>query len=93
MFTVLQGKYAEAEPLYEHCQAMLEKVLGPEHPDVATTLNGRAGLLEKQVMWFGEGIDEHQGEIVKHLSSAVCGTAIRVYLFRCVPPSVGACTF
>ncbi|CAN0320728.1 unnamed protein product, partial [Ectocarpus sp. 6 AP-2014] len=25
-----------------------EKVLGPEHPDVATTLNDRAGLLESQ---------------------------------------------
>lgn len=44
-----QGKYAEAEPLYERSQAILEKVLGPEHPDVAKPLNDRVELLEKQV--------------------------------------------
>ncbi|CAN0282323.1 unnamed protein product, partial [Scytosiphon promiscuus] len=32
--TYIQGKYAEAEPLYERSQATREKVLGPEHPDV-----------------------------------------------------------
>lgn len=61
IFHVFQGKYAEAEPLYERCQAMLEKVLGPGHPDVARTLNGRAELFEKQVRaaivlrWFIDG--------------------------------------
>ncbi len=44
-----QGKYAEAEPLYERSQAIREKVLGPEHPDVAQSLNNRAGLLRSQV--------------------------------------------
>ena len=44
-----QGKYAEAEPLYERSQAILEKALGPEHPAVAVELNNRAGLLESQV--------------------------------------------
>ncbi|CAN0023190.1 unnamed protein product [Ectocarpus fasciculatus] len=43
------GKYAEAEPLYERYQAILEKVLHPEHPRVATSLNNRAQLLESQV--------------------------------------------
>ncbi|CAN0377153.1 unnamed protein product, partial [Scytosiphon promiscuus] len=43
-----QGKYAEAEPLYARSQAIQEKVLGPEHPSLATTLHGRAGLLERQ---------------------------------------------
>ncbi|CAM9138218.1 unnamed protein product, partial [Ectocarpus sp. 13 AM-2016] len=41
-----QGKFEEAEPLFERSQAIREKVLGPEHPDVATSLNNRAGLLE-----------------------------------------------
>ncbi|CAN0413880.1 unnamed protein product, partial [Laminaria digitata] len=41
----MQGKYAEAEPLYARCQAIEEKALGPEHPSLATTLNNRAGLL------------------------------------------------
>ena len=45
----LQGKYAEAEPLYVHCQAIYEKALGPEYPHVATTLNNRAELLRMQV--------------------------------------------
>lgn len=39
----------EAEPLYERCQAIDEKVLGPEHPELAKTLNNRAVLLNKQV--------------------------------------------
>ncbi|CAB1107477.1 unnamed protein product [Ectocarpus sp. CCAP 1310/34] len=46
--TVSQGKYAEAEPLYERWQAIFETALGPEHPNVATALNNRAGLLEDQ---------------------------------------------
>ena len=41
----IQGKFAEAEPLYERSQVIREKVLGPEHPDVAQSLNNRAGLL------------------------------------------------
>ncbi|CAN0584015.1 unnamed protein product, partial [Ectocarpus sp. 12 AP-2014] len=43
-----QGKYAEAEPWYERATEIWEKVLGPEHPLVATTLNNRAGLLMSQ---------------------------------------------
>lgn len=45
----LQGKHSEAEKLYERGQAILEKVLGPEHPDLATTLNNRAQLFKTQV--------------------------------------------
>lgn len=47
--SLIQGKYAEAEALYERSQAILEKALGPEHPDVAGILNERAGLLQAQV--------------------------------------------
>ncbi|CBJ33504.1 Tetratricopeptide repeat protein [Ectocarpus siliculosus] len=43
-----RGEFAEAEPLYDRSQAIRENVLGPEHADVATTLSGRAGLLERQ---------------------------------------------
>lgn len=45
----IQGKYAEAEPLYERSQAIREKILGPDHPDVAQSLNNRAELLVAQV--------------------------------------------
>ena len=44
-----QGKYAEAEPLYERSQVIREKALGPEHPAVAAVLSNRAVLLESQV--------------------------------------------
>ena len=44
-----QGKYAEAEPLYERSQAIQEEALGPEHPAVAAVLSNRAGLLKSQV--------------------------------------------
>ena len=38
------GRYSEAEPLYKQSLAIREKVLGPNHPDVAATLNGLAEL-------------------------------------------------
>lgn len=44
-----QGKYAEAEPLSERSQAIREKALGPEHPNVAVSLRNRAALLFEQV--------------------------------------------
>ena len=40
-----QGQYAKAEPLYERALAIYEKALGPEHPDVATSLESYAILL------------------------------------------------
>eukprot|EP00752_Nemacystus_decipiens_P007809 g6974.t1 len=54
-FFELLGKYSEAEPLYERCQAIEEKALGPEHPDLAITLNNRAQLLESQGKYSDAG--------------------------------------
>ena len=45
----LQGKYDEAGQLYDRSLAIREKALGPDHPDVAQSLNNRALLLEDQV--------------------------------------------
>ncbi len=42
-----QGRYAEAEQLYERSLAIAEKALGPSHPHVATTLENYAILLRK----------------------------------------------
>lgn len=44
-----QGKYAEAEPLYMRTQEIVEKSLGPDHPDVATIVSNRAELMKQQV--------------------------------------------
>ena len=45
-----QGQYqnAQAEPLCQKSLAIREKVLGSEHPDVATSLNNLAGLYQEQ---------------------------------------------
>ena len=45
----MQGRYGDAEPLFEQCQAIQEKVLGPEHLMLAMTLDNRAELYKAQV--------------------------------------------
>jgi tetratricopeptide (TPR) repeat protein len=42
-----EHRYAEAEPLFHRALAIREKGLGPNHPDLAHTLNGYALLLRK----------------------------------------------
>ena len=44
---VVQGKDAEAEPLYKRALAISEKALGKDHPDVATVLENMSELYEK----------------------------------------------
>ncbi|CAN0517788.1 unnamed protein product, partial [Scytosiphon promiscuus] len=43
-----QGTHGGAEPLYRRSLALFEKTLGPEHPEVATSLSKLAKLLESQ---------------------------------------------
>ena len=43
-----QGKYNEAEPLYQQALALRQKLLGDDHPDVASSLNNLAGLYKSQ---------------------------------------------
>jgi tetratricopeptide (TPR) repeat protein len=43
-----QGKYKEAEPLYQQALALRQKLLGDDHPDVATSLNNLALLYYSQ---------------------------------------------
>ena len=43
-----RAEYDEAELLYRQALAILEKALGPEHPNVATILNNLAGLYHAQ---------------------------------------------
>ena len=40
------GEYAKAEPLYQEALRIWQKVLGPEHPDTATSLNNLAVLYQ-----------------------------------------------
>ena len=39
-----QGRYGEAEPLYERALAIYEKMLGPDHPQIAYPINNLAVL-------------------------------------------------
>ena len=43
------SKYSEAQVCYERDLAICERDLGPDHPDLATTLINLAGLLRLQV--------------------------------------------
>ena len=43
-----QGRHAEAEHLYQRALTIGEKVLGPDHPSVATRLNNLAALYRAQ---------------------------------------------
>ncbi|MCP5118971.1 MAG: tetratricopeptide repeat protein [bacterium] len=40
-----QSRYEEAEPLYRRSLAICENALGPEHPNVATSLKNYVALL------------------------------------------------
>ncbi len=44
----LQGRYSEAEPLLARSLSIIEKQLGADHPDVASSLNNLAGLYQSQ---------------------------------------------
>ena len=43
-----RARYPEAKPLYQRALAIREKALGPEHPDMATSLNNLALLYNNQ---------------------------------------------
>lgn len=45
-FIVLQGKYEEAMQSVERSLDIREKARGPDHPDVADSLQNRASVLE-----------------------------------------------
>ncbi len=48
LYQAQKGRYAEAEPLYKRSLAIFEKALGPEHPNVALSLNNLAQLYQDQ---------------------------------------------
>lgn len=45
---LVQRRHAEAEPLFRRTLGILEKALGPEHPDVAAGLNNLAVVYHAQ---------------------------------------------
>lgn len=75
----MQGKYAEAELLFERSHAILEKVLGPEHADVAATLDERAGLRTCQVR------GQSPGKSWKFLGSILSGELLSALVRTALP--------
>ena len=47
-FITPKGQYATAEPLYQRALAITEKAFGPEHPNIAKSLNNLALLCDSQ---------------------------------------------
>ena len=68
-----QGKCDKAEPLYERCQAIQEKVLGLEHPSLATTLHNRATLFVQQVRAVRRDLEISEREGVCKILCTVIG--------------------
>ena len=54
-----RGRYAEAEALYKRALAIEEKAVGPNHPNVATTVNNLARLYRSQSR-YGEAEQLHR---------------------------------
>ena len=78
----MEGKYDDAEGLYERCQAIQQKVLGSEHPWLAVTLGNRAWLYGRQV----------RGDRAVLLVVCLCVYTVRVVLDvvrRCCGPIFG----
>ena len=57
-----QGRYSEAEPLYGRSLEILEKALGPAHPDVATNVN-KIAVLYSDLGRYGEAESLHDRAI------------------------------
>ena len=49
MNRTVQGKLAESRPLVERALTIEEGALGPDHPDVAYTLNTLGVICDEQV--------------------------------------------
>ena len=75
--TYIQGKYADAEPLYARATEIWEKALGPEHPSLAAALNNRAGLLKSQVRAV---------RLLLEISRRICSSAVLdPFVLNCDP--------
>ncbi len=62
-----EGKYAQAEPLYQRALALAERANGPNHPDVAALLDNFVMLyLDQHNYSAAEPLADRAIDIVKH---------------------------
>ena len=64
-----QGKYAEAEPLYQRALAIYEQALRPDHPFTVTTLKNYASLLRKMQRTREAATLEQRARVIQAKSS------------------------
>lgn len=74
---IIQGKYAEADPMYVRAIDIGERTLGPDHPNLAVWLGNWASLLEKQVRAYG-CFEEASGDVVMYDITACLGSVVWV---------------
>lgn len=67
----LQGKFAQAGPLYARATEIMEGVLGPEDLDVATTFTNQALFLVMQVKAKGKIISRKTSIMIKVISKRI----------------------
>jgi tetratricopeptide (TPR) repeat protein len=65
LFLLARAEYAQAEPMFRRALAIYEKALGPEHPDVATSLNNLAELYHDQGQ-YGKAEPLHERALAIH---------------------------
>ena len=66
----VKAQYARAEPNYQRVLALLEKALGPEHPDVALSLNNLAMFYEKNQGQYAKAEPLYQRSLAIRAKSA-----------------------
>lgn len=66
-----EGKYSDAESLYQRALVIREKALGPEHPDLATSFESYAALLRDTDRRAEAGKMEAQAQIIQTNHSKV----------------------
>ena len=71
----IQGRFAEAEPLYKRSLTIREKALGPNHPSVSVVLNNLA-LMDYSLGRFGDALGLVRRTIAN--KTAATGTALPI---------------
>ena len=79
-----QGKYSEADHLFENANAMMERTLGSEHTNLAALLANRAVLYQKQVAIVGMLSNFYDVNVcIRFSSDTRCGVILVRALIQC----------
>ena len=91
--TAAQGNYEVAKPLYERSLAIRENVLGPDHPDVAASLNNLALLLESQVRVDSSALSNVRRSLRCGVLISELGAPLLSYIRHCLDDDDRPCGY